>query len=203
MAKTNKPVKNLTKKQLSRRRREEQQLLWVWVSVAAVAVIVLIIIGIGVVSQLTRTVAIVNGERIKATEYEKRVRFYYYSLGPDLFEDEQGNPSTETHQQIVDLLIDEALVRQEAAKRNITATEEEIEIAVEENYFQYYRDPPTPTPSPTVDPQATATPEATPTAEGATPAPTATSTPTYEEQYDMFVDNVLRPARVSEAYIRD
>lgn len=203
MAKTNKSVKNLTKKQLSRRRREEQQLLWVWASVAAIAVVVLIVIGIGVVSQLTRTVAIVNGERIRATEYEKRVRFYYYSLGPDLFEDEQGNVSTETHQQIVDLLIDEALVRQEAAKRNITATQEEIEIAMEERWFQHYRNPPTPTPSPTVDPQATATPEATPTPEGATPAPTATSTPTYEEQYDMFVDNVLRPARVSEAYIRD
>ncbi len=188
----------LTKKQLSRRRREEEQLRWIWIGVAAIAIVVAIVIAIGVISQSTRQVASVNGESIKTAAYEKRVRYYYYSYGPDAFQSAEGEESDGIHELIVDQLIEEALIRQEASKRGIAATEDEIQIVVEEDWFRHFRDPPTPAPSPTIDPGATATPEGTP------PPPTATpDTPeTFESNYQLFVDNVLKPARLNESYLR-
>jgi parvulin-like peptidyl-prolyl isomerase len=190
------PTKSLTKKQVSRRRREQQQLRWIWIAVGIVAVIVVAVIAVGVISHNTRTLAVVNGEAIKVADYEKRVRFYYYSLGPQVFDDPaQGEDPNEVYRQVAELMIEETLIRQEAAKRGITATDEEIQIMVEERWFQHYRNPPPPTATPTVDPQATATPTTT------LPSPTATpDTPEiFAAQYRQFVDNVLDPARVRES----
>lgn len=201
MAKSKKaaPSPKLTKKQLSRRRRERLQRLWIWIGLAVVAVAIVAVLAVGAVTQLVRTVAVVNGEAIKTSEYQKRARYYYYAYGPEAFQDETGAQSEELHRLIVDQLIEEELIRQEALKRGIAATDDEIQIEIEENWFQHFRNPPVPTPSPTVDPIATPTPEGTP------PAPTATpDTPeTFEANYDLFVDRVLKPARVGESYLRE
>ncbi len=193
-----KPGAPLTKKQVSRRRKEQQQLRWIWLIVAGVGAIIAIILTIGIVTQSTRTVATVNGEPIKATTYEQRVRYYYYSYGPDIFEPGEDGSSNDMHELIVDQLVEETLIRQQAEKQGVSVPEDEIQIMIEENWFQHYRDPPTPYPTPTVDPEATATPEGTP------PVPTATpdTQEAFESNYELFVDNVLKPARLKDDYLR-
>jgi len=188
----------LTKKQASHRRREQQQLRWIWFTVAGVVAVMAIILIIGIVTQSTRTVASVNGESIKATTYEQRVRYYYYSYGPDIFEPGEDGSPNDMHELIIDQLVEETLIRQQAEKQGVSASEDEIQIMIEENWFQHYRDPPTPFPTPTVDPEATATPEGTP------PVPTATpdTQEAFEDNYELFVNNVLKPARLRENYLR-
>jgi parvulin-like peptidyl-prolyl isomerase len=187
-----------TKKQLSHRRREEQQLRWIWIGLAAIVVVIIGLIAVSVVTQATRTVAVVNGTPIKVADYQKRVRYYYYALGPDVFQSNQGEDPNTIHQLIVDQLIEEELIRQEAAKLGISATADEVQIELEQTWFQHYRDAPAPTPTPTADPSATPTPE------GATPQPTPTpdTTEAYQANYQLFVQNVLNTARVSESYVR-
>jgi parvulin-like peptidyl-prolyl isomerase len=198
MAKTRPSRPTLTKKQLSRRRREERQLRWIWIGLAGIAAIIVAIIAVGVITQSTRTVALVNGEPIKVADYQKRVRYYYYALGPDVFQSSEGEDTDAIHRLIVDQLIQEELIRQTAAQRGISATDEEIEIEIEETWFQHYRDPQPPTVTPTVDPSATATPEGTPPR----PTPTPDTVEAYEANYQLFVDNVLSLARVSESHVR-
>jgi parvulin-like peptidyl-prolyl isomerase len=198
MAKIRQSRPRLTKKQLSRRRREERQLRWIWIGLTGIAVIIVAIIAVGVITQSTRTVAAVNGEPIKVTDYQKRVRYYYYALGPDVFQSSEGEDADAIHQLIVDQLIEEELIRQTAAQRGISAADEEIELELEETWFQHYRDPQPPTATATVDPGATATPEGTPPR----PTPTPDTVEAYEANYRLFVDNVLRLARVSESYVR-
>jgi len=198
MAKSRQSRPRLTKKQLSRRRREEQQLRWIWIGLAAIAVIVVGIITVGLVAQSTRTLAVVNGKPLKVTDYQSRVRYYYYALGPDTFQSSEGEDANAIHELIVDQLIREELIRQAAAERGISATEEETEIELEETWFRHYRDPEPPTATPTVDPSATPTPEGTPPA----PTPTPDTPEVYEANYRLFVDNVLGLARVNESYVR-
>lgn len=198
MAKSRQSRPRLTKKQVSHRRREERQLRWIWITLAAVAVIIVVLITVAMVSQLTRTMAVVNGEPIKVTDYQKRVRYYYYALGPDTFQSSEGEDQNTIYELIADQLISEELIRQAAAERGVSATEEEVEIELEETWFRHYRNPDPPAATPTVDPSATPTPEGTP--------PPATPTPdtpeTYQSNYQLFVDNVLGLARVSESYVR-
>ncbi|MFN2129578.1 MAG: peptidylprolyl isomerase [Anaerolineae bacterium] len=194
-----KPVRaKPTKKQLSRRRREERQLRWIWIGLVAIAAVIVGLVGVSLVTQATQNVAVVNGTPIKVSDYQKRVRYYYYALGPDVFQSNEGQDPNAIHQMIVDQLIEEELIRQEAAKRDISATPDEIELELEQTWFQHYRDAPAPTATPTADPSATPTPE------GATPQPTPTpdTQETYQANYDLFVKNVLNMARVSESYVR-
>jgi len=198
MAKIRQTRPRPTKKQLSRRRREQRQLRWIWIGLAGIGAIIVAIIAVGAVTQSTRTVAVVNGAPIKVTDYQKRVRYYYYALGPDVFQSSEGEDADAIHRLIVDQLIEEELIRQSAAQRGISATDEEIEVELEETWFRHYRDPQPPTATPAVEPGATATPEGTPPR----PTPTPDTVEVYEANYNLFVDNVLSLARVSESYVR-
>lgn len=79
-------------------------------------------------------------------------------------------------EQTLDQMIDEELVRQEAAKRGITASSDEIDQEIKKNFG----DQPTPVPVPTITPAPgstaapTATPEPSPTP-GASPTPVPTA----------------------------
>lgn len=198
MAKIRHSRPRLTKKQMSRRRREERQLRWIWIALAAVAAIIVAVVAVGVITQSTRVMALVNDKPIKVSDYQKRVRYYYYALGPDTFQSGEGEDANAIHELVADQLIREELIRQEAAQRGISATEEEIEIELEETWFRHYRNPEPPTVTPTVDPSATPTPEGTPPP----PTPTPDTPETYQANYQLFVDNVLNLARVSESYVR-
>jgi parvulin-like peptidyl-prolyl isomerase len=157
--------------------------------------------AVGLISQSTQSVATVNGQRISLSEYQRRARFWYHYynnfLMPGAFANLQPEQRQEFYQQIADQLIDEVLVRQEAEKQGVSATEDEVQLELEESWFQHFRTPPTPTPSPTADPQATPT-------EAGTPIPTATpdTEEAFQEKYQEFVENVLKPARMSEDEFR-
>lgn len=98
--------------------------------------------------------------------------------------------------EILDQMVREELFRQEAARRGITVSAEEIDRAIEEQ-FGYDRDAaaaaltPTPPLSPTAEVTATAT-----------PAPTPMPREEFERLYQNFVKNRLKPAGLSEAKFR-
>jgi parvulin-like peptidyl-prolyl isomerase len=203
MAKSRQPRSNpnLTKKQLSRRQREQRQLRWIWIGVGALSAAIAIILATGLIVQNRQPMAVVNGTTIRVPEYQKRLRFWvnYYNdfLVPGSIDRLDEEQRTSFYQEIADQLIEERIIEQEATKNDVSVSDDEIEIEIEETWFQHYRTPPTPTPSPTLDPEATP-------AAATTPLPTATpDTPeAYQERYDEFVDQVLKPSRASEAYFR-
>jgi peptidyl-prolyl cis-trans isomerase D len=197
-----KPVATLTKKQLSRSQREKRQRFWVWIAVGAVALAVVAILAVGLITQSTRAMAVVNGERIRISEYQERARFWYYYYNNYLMAGYFDNLDAETqasfYQQIASQMIDERLVQQEARKKGLTATDGEVQVELEESWFQHYRVAPTPTPSPTPDPSAT------PTVEG-TPLPTATpdTDEAFQTNYQKFAEKVLQPAGLTDADFRE
>jgi parvulin-like peptidyl-prolyl isomerase len=197
-----------------------QSLAIKYTAVAIIAAVVLYV-GYSVLANTVlmryRSVATVNGERITAGEFQGRVKIervqainqfmQYYQLAQAFgSQDPLNDPmfgqflqnsyfelidATAFGGKILDNLIDERLIRQEAEKMGITVSEAEVETYIREK-FQYYENgtptptltmaaPVLPTSNPTqlafLPPTATATLEPT-TAPSATPDLTATATPT-------------------------
>ncbi len=123
---------------------------------------------------------------------------------------------------VLDSVVDETLIRQEATRRGIVVSPEEVDAAVQEAFGFYPNGTPTPAPtstpgatntpaptlSPTVGPSPTLTPtrapSATPTA-GPSPTPLPTATPYTQQAFTQdlatYVDN-LKAAGVTEAEFR-
>lgn len=100
--------------------------------------------------------------------------------------------------EVLDMMVQEELVRQEANRRGITVSQEEIDRAIEEQ-FGYDRDAAaaallTPTPAAVL----TTTSETTATVPSATPIPREE----FERRYQEYVKNVLKPSGLSEAKFR-
>lgn len=149
-----------------------------------------------------RPVAVVNGEKITTKEWQSMVRFTRQRVinqmvnilqNYQLFAQIYGNdPSFTSYyssqlsqlqqqlspdfigQQVLDSMIESKLLEQEAKKRNVTISEEEIDKMIEE-VFGYYRDG-TPTLAPTQAELATSTLSPTQYAL-VSPTPTSTNTP--------------------------
>jgi hypothetical protein len=110
-------------------------------------------------------------------------------------------------EQVLDLMIDEVLIRQGAAELGISVSDDEISVYLEK-IEGYYRDG-TPTPLPTSTPWPTSTP-ITPTQVTATPAPTRTPYPSptvvteasFNESYNNQISDFSK-ANVSEAAYRN
>ncbi len=172
-------------------------------------------------------VASVNGKIITTADFQKRVKFSSMQLNSQLSQLEAqratfasdpqlsfitqqidqnisnirsqlSNPTT-LGRQVLDSMIGDELVRQEAAKRNITVSPEEIQTDIEHSY-NFYRVPPTPTAVPTASPTpvASPTPEPTPTLSltpTSTPEPTGTpeptATPVTEQGFNAQFSNFL------------
>jgi parvulin-like peptidyl-prolyl isomerase len=202
MAKGKKARSNttLTRKQLSRRKREKQQLRWVWVGVGILVALVVITLATGLVLQNTQSVATVNDEAIRLSDYQKRLRFlvnFYEQQMPGALDNLDTEQRAGFYRDVVDQLIEEKLIRQEAQKVGLTVSDQEIQQEIEETWFQHYRTPPTPTPLPTLDPEATPTEPTTPL-----PTPTPDTEEAFQTRYQEFVDQVLEPAGLNEAYLR-
>ena len=199
--KKSKPVARLTKKQVSRSQREKRQRFWVWIGVGTLSVAVVAILVVGLVSQSTRVVAEVKGERIRIGEYQERVRFWYHYyndyLMPGSFDNLEAQQQSDFYKQIASQMIDERLVQQEAKKKGLTASDEEVQTELEESWFQHYRVPPTPTPSPTPDPSATPTVAGTPR-----PTPTPDTEQAFQGRYQEFAQKVLKPAGLTDGDFR-
>lgn len=228
MAKQSSPPKIVTKKHIARLERERRQVNLIR-GIAIVGILIVVgLLGYGYlrmnVFQLREPVAEVNGERITTGEWQERVRFqrvqvmnlynqyafYQQNFGFDYSQQLQEiamslQAPEILGQQVLDQMIDEVLVRQEAEALGISVSNEEIEAKIQENFNFFPGGTPTPTitptdfSTPTLTSQqltlypSTATPtEVTTTAEptatidrSATPAATATTapaTPTFVPQ---------------------
>jgi len=98
--------------------------------------------------------------------------------------------------EVLDQMILEELIRQEAARRGLTVSQEEIDWAIEEQ-FGYDRDVVaaflTPTPAVTTETTLTAT---------ATPEPTPVSKEEFDRRYQEYVKTHLKRSGLSEAKFR-
>lgn len=222
-----------------------------YAAIAIVALVVgLVVYGILSQTVLLplRTVATVNGERITVGEFQKRVGFtrvqiinqfgQYYQFYQMFGGDPNANPQLTQYlqqlqsqldpaskeqlgQQVLDQMIDEKIIAQEAKRLGITVSEEEVEARMRQN-FGFFPDgtptaaptatpfitptlnptqlalvtiTPTPSPFPTFTPEPTSTPDlaATPTlaAPEATGTPAPTATPYTVEGYQTQVAQVV------------
>lgn len=220
MAKQNTP-KIVTKKHIARLERERRQINLIRSIALAGIVIVAGLLAYGYlrlnVFALREPVAIVNGVTITTGEWQERVKFqraqmlnaynqysfYQQSFGFDYSQQLQQITGTLNSpellgQQVLDQMTDEILIRQEAEKRGITVSNEEIDNYFKET-FGFFPDgtaTPTITPTefvfptlsseqltiypststPTEAPTSTAEPTGTP-ARSVTPTATATTAP--------------------------
>jgi len=210
----------LHKKHVARLERERQQsrmILYVFIGIIAAVVLLL---GYGYLDikylQLQRPVAKVGETEILAKQFEAHVRLQrqqllgqyntfkqYEQFGMDVQSQlsqiqSQLSAPENIGQTVLDQLINDELIRQEAKKRGIVIDKAELDKMVE-GAFRYYPDgSPTPSPTPTEftlpdapaeafkvvtkTPIPSATPEVTATsAPEATPSPTATLEPVLDE----------------------
>lgn len=216
--------KVITKKHLARIEREQLQTRYILIASLVVILVTVGLVGYGILDQKVllpyKAVAKVNGQKISLGEFQTRVRyirmttnqsalqtyqvmqmfgndtqFQSYYLNSLQQMEQQLEPSI-LGQNVVDALIDETLIRQEAKRRNITASQEEID-ALFQKYYGYYANG-TPTPTPTFEAQPTSTlnatqrvlitPTSTPTV---TPTPTTTLTSTLTVTPTLLVTGTL------------
>ena len=220
MAKQNTP-KVITKKHIARLERERRQIRLIRGIAIAGILIVAGLLAFGYlrlnVFTLREPVAVVNGVTITTGEWQERVKFqraqmlnaynqyqfYQQSFGFDYSQQLQQITGTLSQpeivgQQALDQMTDEILIRQEAQKRGISVSNEEIDNYFKETFGFFPGGTPTPTvtptefifptlsseqltiypatSTPTEVPTSTVTPTATPDL-SATPAPTSTTAP--------------------------
>lgn len=212
-----------TRKHLARAERERRQLQIIRYGLIAVVVLVVGLIGAGLVNEYIllprQPVAKVNATAISLADFQKTVRYQRFlvitqqyqqliSLANLFANDAQTlqyyqqqlsqvasylNDSDSLGRQVLNNMVDDQLIRQEAAKRGITVSKAEVDARLEElfGYFPNGTPVPSATPTtiptdvpPTVDPAIAAkwtpTPTLTPTlapTEGPTVTPAATGTP--------------------------
>ena len=193
-AKPSPPQAGLTRKHLARAERERGLQRWLIGSVTAILAVVAGLIGYPIVDQQLfqpgQPVAIVGGVEISTRDFQQRVRYsrvqlinQYWRLQEfaQYFGDSQQfqaqigeaqgllNSTFGLGSDVLDQMIEEELIRQEASRRSIGVSSQEVDAEIREA-FGYFPDG-TPTPEPTRTP--TLTPTIAPTRTG---QPTATST---------------------------
>jgi parvulin-like peptidyl-prolyl isomerase len=204
MAKPGNTPKIVTKKHIARLERERQQVRLIRAIAIGGVVAVVLLLAYGYLNlnvfQLQKPVAEVNGEVITTGAWQERVRFqranllnlyntyifYQQNFGMDTSQQQQEvlfllQTPEALGQQIIDQMIDEALIRQEAEKRGITVSEDEIQKEIQKEYGFFPGGTPTPTITPTEFMTATLSPEQLtiyPATSTPTDAPTSTVAPT-------------------------
>jgi len=202
----------MTKKHLARQQREQMQTRWIIIGTIVVLLVSVGLVVYGVLNERVlkglRPVAVVNGEKIAVRDFQAQVRFQrrnlvqnalqayqfsqFFGSSPDgiytilsqLYQVQSQMEPANLGQQVLDQMIADKLIRQEARRRGITVSEAEIQQMLQEA-FGYFPNG-TPTPAPTLVPLPTSTlsplqrtltaPTPTPTATLAVTA-TATLTP--------------------------
>ncbi len=218
------PEAPLTRKQLSRVERERRQRRYVLITTAVVALLVVGLVAAGVINETVikprQPVARVGDDTISRREFATTARFQRFQLVDrfqrtvELAQLLAGDPQSEQMfnqqlqqiqttlndpatlgRQVLEALVDDRLVRQEAARRGITVTADEVEQAYRERIFQFY---PNGTPTPTVTPTSgpTDVPSATPTVDP-TRAATLTAAPTLTPTATLTPTETLAPTATS------
>ena len=210
-----------TRKHLARREREAIQVRRIWVALTLVGIALIGVLGFGAYQEFlvkpNVPVAIVNGVPIRAPAYQSMVRYQQWQLEIQAAELQQRlvrlEPEAEDQEfmaqyleqqvqqiqammsqlpmQTVESMIGDELVRQEALRRGITVSDEELEQTIEEQ-FGYYRIPPTSalTPTPAADTLSI-------------PTPVQVTLEEYQESYANFVKRIGERAGMSERELRE
>jgi parvulin-like peptidyl-prolyl isomerase len=199
--------RQVTAKEHLRRRRDVEANRRVTLGLIVVIVLLVGLIGAGVLQQLVinprQPVATVNGVGISTQDYQKLVRYSWYQ---SIQQNQPVQDAQSSSLQVLDQAIDDQIVRDEAKKRGITVTQDEVTQAIEHD-FGYYSQTPTPAPTwtPLPTPTGTVTPTATPS--GPTPTPLPTSTPVslqaYQTAYQQFVSQANQASGMTEADFRN
>jgi len=204
-----------TKKHLARAERDRILKNRIIAGTLITAILVFGLIGYGIYREAVvypgEPIAVVNGEEIITRDFQDRV-----------FSEVQysSEPAELLALNVLDAMIKDVLIRQEAEKMGIVITEAELDQRIEE-YLGYYREgTPTSLPSLTPDPTRMAEETLTAVAVTASPTPTADVTPTvantptprptpteytaegYEQAYVDFISGIEEQSGLSEAQIR-
>ena len=250
------PPSHPTRKHLALAQRERRATRFLFLGVGLVLLAVVGLVGTGVAEQEffkpRRPAVTVNGEEISRDELGARTALAQSDLLQERQQAEQmlaffaGSPEFQQSLQqqinrineqinnpgllagqVMQTLIQGRLIRQEAQRRGITVSEEDIDRAIAEAFGFYAEGTPTPAPTPTFDatlaaqstptsppppspsPEASATatpPPATVTAgPSETPRPTATAyiREAFETDYRTTLDNIRVNLGVGESIFRD
>jgi len=152
--------KEPTKKQIAVSRREREQRRWVLIGIGIVAAVIAGIALAGLYDQLvakpSRPVAVVNGERIRADDYQDRVRYERFLLDTMLrnlqaqlsildpedpaneflvgyyqqFASQAQQQRLVVDQQTAEDMVEEELARQKAAELELVVSEDELNEAI-------------------------------------------------------------------------
>jgi parvulin-like peptidyl-prolyl isomerase len=202
-----KKTTTLSKKHLDRMHREKQQTKWITIGAIVAVLLAVGSIGYGILYQNVliglRAVANVNGEKITVNEFRSYTKYYRYQLiqsaqrtydfasmfgsdpqslqqfGSQLVSISGELDANRAGQSALDQMVADKLIRQEAKKRGITVSPDEVEKRMQEAFRFYANGTPTPSPTAPIVPTATLSPlqmtMVPPTATNtATPAITAT-----------------------------
>ncbi len=190
------PGRRLSREELSRHEREVRANRMLWLAMGGVAVLVIAILGFGLwreyVARSSEPVASVAGHAISLDSYarrldfqrkvaEQQIQFMQAQLQSSGGEESLASLFRQQIQQLqfgllllpeqtLDSMIDEELVRQEAGRRGLQVSSDEVEQEIKKTFG----DQPTPVPASSPTPGAGAAGQPAPTpAASPTPAPTA------------------------------
>lgn len=166
---TPKSSKIITRKHLARQQREQLQTRIILISTVVVVLLVVLLIGYGILDQKVfqphRQIAKVGGSSIPLNEFQANVRYRNISyiqnysqivqyFGEDAsFRQQYQNAIDNLGTSVQESLIEDRLIRQEADRRDIKVTKEEVDKAMQAD-LGYYPDG-TPTAKPTSSPVPT------------------------------------------------
>jgi len=175
----------VTKKHVARAEHERRQRNVILGAALAVTIVVSGLLIYGVLGNLITPVATVNGENIPTGEFRGRIRLAQAEMiNQAIFSNTVDQlpariADVETlGQNVLNQMIDDALIRQEVERRGGAITEEDIDDAIAEAFGFYPDGTPTPFPTFTPNPTALALASITPTVtEGPTPTDSPTNTP--------------------------
>ena len=251
MANDRRGLPRVTKKHLARAQRERIMRNWILAAAALVVALVVGLLAYGWAEESIlnprRAVAEVNGEEISSAYLQARYLLRRESLLGQANQILQlkevfGTDPTFTasldqqlsqieamladvpslRRSVLDTVVDETLIRQEAKRRGIVVSPADVDAAVQEAFGFYPNGTPTPLPTstagptntpaptltPTVGPSPTLTPTVAPSAtptSGPSPTPLPTPTPytqqAFSESLTTYVDG-LEAAGVTEADFR-
>ncbi len=175
----------VTKKHLARAERERRQRRWILIGSGAVAFIIVGLLIAGWVDLNLVPVASVNGEDVSTAFFRGRVRLYEAELINQMAYQGQTELIAERleyrdiiGQEVLNGIKEDILIQQEARRRGITVTDEDVDQIIAESFGYYPEGTPTRIPTQTPDETDIALASITPTiTEGPSPTPSPTYTP--------------------------